>query len=380
MVASRTRFNAAPNPIRLVDDALRDARTPAEVFGPDPTQAKHVFHNLSKFVHPDSDNGKVHPHSAQAAFVRLRALWGEAEIQIQAKTYGLPMTNPISGDAPTAVVEGIEYSLGSRLGTGDLADVFEGRNLVNASAVVFKVCRDPRNNDLMENEAAALSLIAQTEGYSEGRRFLPALISTFMMNDLRVNVLKYHETYMPAPSRIYSLARIAYHFDNALDAKALGWLWRRLLGACVTPHEAGVIHASIVPDNIMIDPASHGAVLIDWCHASIGQSVITSLSLPWQNFYPLEITDKEPPLPSLDIYMAARCMLWASRKGKLPEPMMDYFSICTWVTPQGRPDKVKLLIDMWDDLLFNRLRWPREFIELPFDPNDVAVDFSWWWS
>ena len=44
-------------------------------------------------------------------------------------------------------------------------------------------------------------------------------------------------------------------------------MWRRLLVGLGWAHRAGVVHGAVLPEHVLIHPAEHGLVLVDWCYS-----------------------------------------------------------------------------------------------------------------
>ena len=83
----------------------------------------------------------------------------------------------------------------------------------------------------------------------------------------------------------------------------------RLLVAIGFAHRAGVIHAAVVPDHVLIHPAEHGLVLIDWCYAiTEPDEPVAAVPARYADWYPPEVRRRQPPGQDLDLWLAARCL------------------------------------------------------------------------
>ena len=97
---------------------------------------------------------------------------------------------------------------------------------------------------------------------------------------------------------------------DGLDPRDVAWMWRRLLVALGLAHRAGVVHGAVLPDHVLIEPADHGVVLVDWCYSvtdRLDHGARRSCR-PTPDWYPREVHKRQPPGPGTDIAMAARCM------------------------------------------------------------------------
>jgi hypothetical protein len=93
----------------------------------------------------------------------------------------------------------------------------------------------------------------------------------------------------------------------------MAWIWRRLLIALGHAHDLEVIHGAVLPTHVLIHPADHGLLLVDWT-ASVQQPRSTGARIPvmsdaYASWYPPSVPAGLPPTPATDIEMALRCMV-----------------------------------------------------------------------
>jgi hypothetical protein len=300
--------------------ALIEAATdPRALFGRDPG---HEYRRLARLTHPDVSPGGAR---AAAAFARLSALWQRYR------------------------AESMPAGLAFR---GDIANLYEhDRGLV-------KIARDPADNDLLDREAAALSRLRRA-GDKRFLAYVPALIGCQRRKDpdsgaeRRANLISRLDGFV-------TLADVHAAYSRGLDPRDAAWMWRRLLVAVGFAHRAGVIHAAVLPEHVLIDPAEHGLVLVDWCYA-ITQPGGAAVALPaaYADWYPAEVRSGEAPGPDLDIWLATRCM--AHLMGRLaPPPLTTFARGCTLPGADRRPsDAWQLLREL--DAVLERLYGPRMF-------------------
>jgi serine/threonine protein kinase len=137
-------------------------------------------------------------------------------------------------------------------------------------------------------------------------------------------------------------------------------MWRRLLVAIGFAHQAGVIHAAVVPDHVLIHPAEHGLVLIDWCYAiTEPDEPVAAVPARYADWYPPEVHRRQPPGQDLDIWLAARCMT-DLMGDQAPRPLAAFARGCMLPSPGTRPrDAWRLLSEL--DAVLERLFGPRKF-------------------
>lgn len=298
---------------------IETAAGPRALFGRD---AGRDYRRLARLTHPDAHPGS--PRAA-AAFARLAALWRQH----------------CDGRTP-----------GRLAFSGDIANLYEHqRGLV-------KICRDPADNDLMDREAAALRRL-QAGGDARFRPYIPALVECQRHRDpdtgaeRRANVLGRVDGFV-------TLAEVHAAYPGGLDARDAAWMWRRLLVATGFARRAGVIHGAVLPEHVLIHPAQHGLVLVDWCYAITGSGgLAAAVPASYADWYPAEVRSRRPPGPDIDIWLATRCMTQLIGD-HMPAPLASFARGCTLRSPDRRPaDAWRLLAEL--DVVLERLYGPRKF-------------------
>jgi len=334
-------------------DAIRmvmSASTAQDLFGA--AEPARRYRQLVRVLHPDRVAAAGHRcadpgcaaggtgddcaerTAAAEAFLRLANLW-QARHGVSIRT------------------RGAEYRLGGRRYAGDLADLHD----VGADQLL-KLPRDPANNDLMEREARALRTLAD-RGDPRYLPYVPRLVDSFRHRDpatgaqRRVNVVA-------AVSGLRSVHEIHDAYPSGLDARDAAWMWRRLLVALGFVHRAGVVHGAVLPGHVLIEPAGHGVVLVDWCYAAFGPGdPVPALVPAFTDWYPPEVRQRQDTGPGTDIAMATRCMTYLMGE-RAPEPLRAFAAGCTLPALRQRPDDAWRLLGELDDVLA-RLYGPRTF-------------------
>jgi hypothetical protein len=328
-----------------LDDALAllgRARVPADLFGDDAAEAARRYRRLARLVHPDATGGRT-----RDAFVRLNALWRgynrDDTILIRTRRHAYRITGDPVG--------------------GDLAELYPARR-EGGPPVVLKMPRDPRDGDLVEREAVALRRLRR-DGDGRFLPYVPRLVESFRHRDAatgrqrRVNAIA-------ALDGFHTLTEVGKAFPGGVDPRDAAWMWRRLLVALGFAHRAGVLHGAVLPDHIMIHPAEHGLVLVDWCYSVPGCYAATDPSgrVPAMvgrhaGLYPAEVAERRPASPATDIYMATLCMT-GLMGDKAPRAMRSFARGCTLPAQNRRPSDAWRLLAELDELL-EKLYGPRRF-------------------
>jgi hypothetical protein len=305
---------------------LERATGPQDVFG-----AGRTYRDLAKLVHPD----RVAPGDAAratAAFERLAELWDQTRIK--------------------------SYRLTGVLARGDVATVY-----ATDSGDVMKIGNDPTSNDLIEAEAAALLRITEPRF----QPYLPTLIECFRYREPDTGVQRAANV-LGRISGFVPLTEVAAAYPDGLDPRDAAWMWRRLLVVLGAAHRAGVIHGAVLPEHVLIEPAQHGLMLIDWCYSTTGGDPIPALVDRYEDWYPIEVTQGRTPGPGTDIHLATRCLTELMRD-RIPARLAAFARGCMLRPLAARPDDAWAVLSELDDAL-HHLYGPRKF--RPFTMPDTT--------
>jgi serine/threonine protein kinase len=123
-------------------------------------------------------------------------------------------------------------------------------------------------------------------------------------------------SYVPGPTIEQTVTQI-----RAIEPIHVGWIFERLLAGLNYLHANGVIHGDIKPQNIILQPDSHGAVMIDFGLAMIKPSKKSKNIGFTEHFSPPEQlwSNRPPLLPETDLYALGMTMTYALT-GKLSTP------------------------------------------------------------
>lgn len=361
---------------------LRKARQPEDIFGELKgtteemlAQGKRIYRKMAQQVHPDTRPGIGDDDLANEGFALLNKLWGVAQIKIQAGMYGR------AGEPVVITTRKREYTVLDVLEKGDLCTLYNCTFPVDGHKVkgVFKVARESSDNDLVNNEADVLKYLFKADSERKFGAYLPHLIETFHYRDSDmsgsrvVNVLAYDDE-ISSPSALYSLKQVRQHCRDGIDPRDMAWMWRRTLMVLGFAHQQQVIHGAVLPTHILIQPELHGLVLIDWAYAvqdpqTTGRH-IRAISAEYEGWYPKEVWDKAAPMPGLDLFMAAKTMVYllggdplnGTMPDTVPAKLKKYFEWCMQPAVRMRPQKSWQLLEEFDGML-EALWGPRRFRE-----------------
>lgn len=239
---------------------------------------------------------------------------------------------------------------------------------------LFRLARHAADNDLVKNEAQTLYFFQQCPDYDEFQPLVPCILESFVYQDKsaaeprQVNIVSMDEQ-ITAPDMFYSLQEVREVFPAGIHPKDMAWMWRRLLNMLGFAHHNGVIHGSVLPPYIWIEPKEHMVMLMGWgfsVRTPAGESKkLTALSVPYEDWYPADV--RKPAKSGLDIGMAARTMLslmavdpLVERESHinnpaLPDALKRYFWRCL-----STQQNAWLLLQEFDEII-EQCWGPREF-------------------
>ncbi|MCW3813644.1 serine/threonine protein kinase [Micromonospora sp. DR5-3] len=318
--------------IRLVAAARDDA----DLFGTDAPARR--YRKLVAALHPDR---------LGAADPDVRAAATDALVEVTTRWRGGGGT--MLGDYPLRRLAYI----------GDLADLYD----VGADRLL-KLPRNPADNDLTVREARALKVIEE-RGDPRHLPYVPRLVDSLTARDPATGVARWVNVLAAAPG-LHSLDEVRRAYPDGLDPRDAAWMWRRLLVALGLAHRAGVVHGAVLPRHVLIEPDAHGLVLVDWCFSVVGEGAVPALVPGHEDWYPPEVTGKQPCGPGTDLAMAARCMAWLMAD-RIPRELRAFAAGCVRPALNARPDDAWRLLGELDEVL-ERCYGPRTFRPFTLNP------------
>jgi serine/threonine protein kinase len=136
---------------------------------------------------------------------------------------------------------------------------------------------------------------------------IPAMRDLIQMKDGRVLLVM---SYIPGPT----LEQIVKK-HGAIDPEHVCWITERILNACMYLHRSGVVHGDIKPQNIIVQPEKHMAVLVDY-GLSLVKPTSRSESKGYTPFFAApEAVEGKPLLPESDYYSIGMTMIFALSGG-----------------------------------------------------------------
>ena len=198
------------------------------------------------------------------------------------------------------------YTLARQLGRGDLGDICYA--VADAGAWIAKVARHTGAGRLMLKEFRALRHLSGASRDDLYHKYFPYPEETFVSAGRRVNIFKWS-------GRYFSGEQIHKQYKHGLDGRHLAWMFKRMLEAIGFAHHHGWIHGAVLPPHLMFHADTHGLQVVGWIHAEeLGQPVRVAPTR-FKEWYPDECRWHKPSTPSVDIYLAAKSIIYLAGWG-----------------------------------------------------------------
>jgi len=270
---------------------------------------------------------------------------GSAEVPPADVEPAPPAIREAAGDGVVVIVGANHYRLESRVSEGELAVIHRGRCVAGPHAgveVAAKVVIDRADNDFMLAEIQALRLLAR--GEDPQRDQVPALLDLFHAGDGHAGVV------LPWLAGIDARALRA-RFADGVPPEHVIWIGRRLLSVVGFAHKLGVIHANIEPAHLLVRPHDHHVTLLDWCYSVVdAPRTRQGFRVYDPEFSAPEVAEKQPPLPTADLYSIGRCLLFLLggdlASGTMPAGVPDRLQ--RFVRYLTRPSPLQRAQDAWE--------------------------------
>jgi serine/threonine protein kinase len=342
---------------------LRTA-TPESLFGVPlgPATLKNRYRQFARVAHADRYIYPADKALAHEAFTRLGALYHEAEARLQAGIYGT--------SAPTRAItirtKQHTYTIASPLTAGDLSTIYHATT-ETGTAVLIKVARSPRDNDLLAREAQTLTTLRAVAQTTSFKLYLPDLIETFTTRGRdagrAANVFVATPGYVP-------LTRVQAQHPAGLDARHCVWIMNRLLSVLGFVHNVGIVHGAVLPEHLLVHPDTHGLLLVDWAFAVPTGQTIVAISERYRAWYAPEVLRKRPATAATDLYMMARLMGWLLGRAPdseyipstAPAPFRRFLAACELKAQRRRPQDAFELVETFKtvaEAMFGKRRFLR---------------------
>lgn len=190
-----------------------------------------------------------------------------------------------------------EFRVLKEIAEGGFGKTYKGEHVLVGEPVCIKHCSriSPQDEAVLIEEARA--------AWDLRHHALPAMRNLLRLDDDSVALVM---SYIPGPT----LAQIVEK-NGRMNPEHVAWITQRLLNALQYMHFHGVVHGDLKPQNVIIQPQEHHAVLVDFGLAMVKPDGKTGAKGYTDYFAPPEQVRGRPILPESDLYSLGMTMLYA---------------------------------------------------------------------
>lgn len=247
----------------LTTEQITQARYPEDVFGDlTPNRAaakarlKFLHRELAKQYHPDHEGG------SEEVFKILGDLYEAALRAVQEGSYGqrASVTKEILISTRRHA-----YKVSQIVARGSVSvlygAVYEDEG--ETKHALIKVVRDPKDGSQLANEATALKsmLKADPEIVEVLTPYISGFIEAF---GYKAGGKTRQAMAMKSVDGLVTLEEVKRAYPDGVNPKDAAWMLRRLLLTVGLAHKTGWSHGQVGLEHVLIHPAEHGLVLVDW--------------------------------------------------------------------------------------------------------------------
>ncbi len=166
-------------------------------------------------------------------------------------------------------LHGQRYSLLTRLGTGENAEVYLAERISTLpQRVTLKLAHSATGAGVLADEAKILEQLQSSavQGADYFTQRLPQPVRAGLCEEAagyerEVLILRHPCGYWG------SLADVMRHVPAGIDPRHGVWIWRRILEVLAFVHASGWAHGDLAPEHFLVHPRDHGVLIIGWAKA-----------------------------------------------------------------------------------------------------------------
>lgn len=227
------------------------------------------------------------------------------------------------------------YRILSKIAEGGFGKTYKAEEILTGLPVCIKHCSEisPENEEVLIEEARAMGGL---RNYA-----LPSYHQVVKLDDGSFALVM---SFIPGKT----VAQVVEK-NGALDPEHVSWISQRVLHALMYIHSQGVVHGDLKPQNIIVQPDSHNAVLVDFGLSMIKPRGDDKAKGYTDLFAPPEQLRGEVLIPESDLYSLGMTMLFALDGGDVkriaakevpascPDPLCDFIHRLVVREPLSRP-------------------------------------------
>lgn len=227
------------------------------------------------------------------------------------------------------------YELREPVGSGDLCQVHRAESEGNHYLLKMSFGSDGR--ELLAKEFSILEQLQRKAGTQVYGEYFPKPVESFSAKGRNISAFEWHDG-------LFTAEQILDRHHRGLDGRHLGWMFNRVLEALGFVHQQGWIHGAVVPPHLLFHAENHGLQLVGWIHAEKENTALRVAPERFKDWYPPECQKKHPATPSVDIYLAARSLIYLAggdpvgnwMPAHIPAKLTQFVKGCLLESPRMR--------------------------------------------
>jgi serine/threonine protein kinase len=237
-----------------------------------------------------------------------------------------------------------QYRIVSQIAEGGFGKTYRAEHLLIPDAIAcLKHCSEisPAHRQILFEEAKAM--------WGLHHYAIPAVRDVIQLPDESLALVM---SYMPGNTLAQEVEQ-----RGVIIPEDVAWIAQRVLDALAYIHAHGIVHGDLKPQNIILQPNSHNAILVDFGLSAIKPRATTRAKGYTDVFAAPEQQRGEVPLPEADLYSLGMTMIFLLTGGdvdatrarsvpaSLPLPFKTFIRSLVTSDPQQRPQDVNRLLD-----------------------------------
>ncbi len=281
------------------------------------------YHALMKLLHPDT-GGSVNGNTAKE-LNEAHDILSDSLRRMDYDRGRMPEVGKMIGP----------YKLMNLIAEGGFGRTYKAEHSILKELVCIKDCSNVslQDTDMLIQEART---IWDLRHYA-----LPAIRDLIQMEDGRVLLVM---SYVEGPTLEQIVKKI-----GKVDPEHVAWITERILNALTYLHRHGVVHGDVKPQNVIVQPDKHMAVMVDF-GLSMVKPTSKSESKGYTPFFASpEAIDGKPLIPESDYYSLGMTMIYALSGGpeyverkevprSVPDKMCDFIKRLIAKSVASRPE------------------------------------------
>lgn len=240
------------------------------------------------------------------------------------------------------------YKVVRKIAEGGFGRVYEGKHLLLGERVCIKhaINSSDFDTEMFIKEAKVI--------WDLRHHALPAVRDMVILNDGSCALVM---SFIEGPT-LFKVVEDYQAKRKTLDPENAAWIMGRVLDALRYLHLHGVIHGDVKPQNIIVQPEKHTAILVDFGLSKARPTSTTKVE-GYTPMFAAPETQMEPalpPVPESDLYSLGLTMIFAlggdplkrEVPAKVPAPLREFIESLIRYEVTARPtwEKTNLLEDL----------------------------------